>query len=55
MVIFVVLALNYRKQSDIIVTNPPFSLFRDYVAQLIVKYDKEILIIGNINAITYKF
>jgi len=41
------------KQSDIIVTNPPFSLFREYVEQL-VKYDKKYLIIGNINAITYK-
>lgn len=39
--------------ADIVVTNPPFSLFREYVAQL-VKYDKEFLIIGNINAITYK-
>ena len=41
------------KQSDIVVTNPPFSLFREYVAQLI-KYNKQFLIIGNINAITYK-
>ena len=41
------------KQADIVVTNPPFSLFREYVAQL-VKYDKKFLIIGNINAITYK-
>lgn len=41
------------KQSDIVVTNPPFSLFREYVAQLI-NYDKKFLIIGNINAITYK-
>ena len=41
------------KQSDIIVTNPPFSLFREFVGQL-VKYDKKYLIIGNINAITYK-
>ena len=41
------------KQSDIIVTNPPFSLFREYVEQL-VKYQKKFLIIGNINAITYK-
>lgn len=40
-------------QSDIVVTNPPFSLFREYVAQL-VKYDKKFLIIGNINAITYQ-
>lgn len=41
------------KQADIVVTNPPFSLFREYVAQLIT-YDKKFLIIGNMNAITYK-
>lgn len=41
------------KQADIIVTNPPFSLFREYVAQL-VEYSKKFLIIGNMNAITYK-
>lgn len=41
------------KQADIVVTNPPFSLFREYVAQL-VDYDKKFLIIGNVNAITYK-
>lgn len=41
------------EQADIVVTNPPFSLFREYVAQL-VKYGKQFLIIGNINAITYK-
>lgn len=41
------------KQADIVVTNPPFSLFREYLAQLI-KYDKKFLIIGNMNAITYK-
>ncbi len=41
------------KTADIVVTNPPFSLFREYVAQL-VKYDKKFLIIGNVNAITYK-
>ena len=41
------------KQSDIVVTNPPFSLFREYVAQL-VEYDKKFLILGNMNAITYK-
>ncbi|MFK5975938.1 MAG: adenine-specific methyltransferase EcoRI family protein [Sulfurovum sp.] len=46
-------SIELLKQSDIIVTNPPFSLFREYVAQL-VKYDKKFLIIGNINAITYK-
>ena len=41
------------KQSDIVVTNPPFSLFREYVAQL-VEYAKKFLIIGSMNAITYK-
>lgn len=41
------------KQADIVVTNPPFSLFREYVAQL-VEYDKKFIIIGNVNAITYK-
>lgn len=40
-------------QADIIVTNPPFSLFREYVAQLI-EHDKKFLIIGNQNVITYK-
>ena len=41
------------KQADIVVTNPPFSLFREYVAQL-VEYNKKFLILGNKNAITYK-
>lgn len=41
------------KQADIVVTNPPFSLFREYVAQL-VEYKKKFLIIGSINAVTYK-
>ena len=41
------------KQTDIVITNPPFSLFREYVAQL-VKYEKQFLIIGSLNAITYK-
>ncbi len=41
------------KQSDIVVTNPPFSLFREYVKQLF-KYNKKFVIIGNMNAITYK-
>jgi hypothetical protein len=41
------------KQADFVITNPPFSLFREYVAQL-VKYDKKFLIIGNKNALTYK-
>ncbi|MCE9643729.1 adenine-specific methyltransferase EcoRI family protein [Candidatus Parcubacteria bacterium] len=41
------------KQADIVITNPPFSLFIEYVAQL-VEHDKKFLIIGNTNAITYK-
>jgi hypothetical protein len=41
------------KEADIVVTNPPFSLFREYVAQL-VEYGKYFLIIGNQNALTYK-
>lgn len=40
------------KQADIVVTNPPFSLFREYVAQL-VEHGKQFLIIGNLQAITY--
>ena len=41
------------KEADIVVTNPPFSLFRDYVAKLI-EHDKKFVIIGNQNALTYK-
>ena len=41
------------KEADIVVTNPPFSLFREYVAQL-MEHEKKFLIIGNLNAITYK-
>lgn len=41
------------KQSDIVVTNPPFSLFREYV-ELLINHGKKFLIIGNQNAITYK-
>ena len=41
------------KQADIVCTNPPFSLFREYVAQL-MKYEKKFLIIGNQNALKYK-
>lgn len=40
------------KEADIVVTNPPFSLFREYLAQL-VEYEKKFLIIGNVQAITY--
>jgi len=46
-------SIELLKKSDIVITNPPFSLFREYVEQL-VKYDKKFLIIGNVNAITYK-
>ena len=41
------------KECDVVVTNPPFSLFREYVAQL-MEYEKKFLIIGSMNAITYK-
>lgn len=41
------------KQADIVVTNPPFSLFREYIAQL-MRYNKKFLIIGHQNAISYK-
>lgn len=41
------------EEADIVVTNPPFSLFREYIAQL-VQYDKKFVVIGNLNAITYK-
>lgn len=41
------------KEADIVVTNPPFSLFREYVAQL-MEYEKEFIILGNYNAVTYK-
>lgn len=41
------------KEADIVVTNPPFSLLREYIAQLI-EYKKKFIIIGNVNAITYK-
>lgn len=43
----------FLKEADIVVTNPPFSLFRDYVAQL-VEHGQKFLIIGSKNAVTYK-
>lgn len=43
----------FLKEADVVVTNPPFSLFRDYVKQL-MDYNKKFLILGNNNAITYK-
>ena len=45
--------IEFLKEADIVVTNPPFSLFREYVAQL-MKYKKKYIIIGNKNAFTYK-
>ena len=45
--------IDILKEADIIVTNPPFSLFREYVAQL-MEYGKKFIIIGHQNAITYK-
>ena len=46
-------SIELLKQSDIVVTNPPFSLFREFITQLI-EYDKKFLIIGNVNALSYK-
>ena len=45
--------LEFLKEADIVVTNPPFSLFREFVSQ-IIDYEKKFIIIGNKNAITYK-
>lgn len=44
--------IDLLKMADIVVTNPPFSLFREFIAQL-VKYEKKFLVIGNMQAITY--
>ena len=46
-------SIELLKEADVVVTNPPFSLFREYVAQL-MEYKKHFLIIGNLNAIKYK-
>lgn len=46
-------SINYLKQSDIVVTNPPFSLFRELIS-LLMEYKKKFLLIGNMNAINYK-
>jgi hypothetical protein len=46
-------SIDLLKKADIVVTNPPFSLFREFVEQLI-KYDKKFVLVGNQNAITYK-
>lgn len=45
--------IDILKEADIVVTNPPFSLFREYVGQL-MEYGKKFLIIGNVNVVTYK-
>src|SRR5699024_7695321 len=45
--------IEFLKEADIVVTNPTFSLFREYTAQL-MRYDKKFLMIGHQNAITYK-
>lgn len=45
--------IEFLKEADIVVTNPPFSLFREYVKQL-MEYEKKFIIFGNMNAITYK-
>ncbi len=47
-------AIELLKQADIVITNPPFSLFENYI-KLLVKYNKKFLIIGNFNAVKYKY
>ncbi|MCC6721488.1 MAG: adenine-specific methyltransferase EcoRI family protein [Bacteroidia bacterium] len=46
-------SIDLLTQADIVVTNPPFSLFREYIAQLI-EHDKKFIIVGSQNAVTYK-
>lgn len=46
-------SIEFLKQSDIVVTNPPFSLFRDFIA-LLMEHDKKFIVIGSMNSITYK-
>jgi len=46
-------SIDLLQQADIVVTNPPFSLFREYIAQLI-RFEKKFIILGNINAVSYK-
>lgn len=46
-------AVEYLKEADIVITNPPFSLFREYIAQL-MEYNKHFIVLGNQNAFTYK-
>ena len=46
-------SIEFLKEADVVVTNPPFSLFREYVAQLL-QYKKKFILLSNMNAITYK-
>jgi hypothetical protein len=46
-------SIELLKEADIVVTNPPFSLFKEFLS-LLVKYDKQFIIIGNTNALHYK-
>lgn len=46
-------SIELLKEGDVIVTNPPFSLFREYISQL-TDYDKKFIVIGNTNSLTYK-
>lgn len=45
--------IEFLKEADVVCTNPPFSLFREYIGQLMA-YGKKFIILGNMNAITYK-
>ena len=47
------ICIDLLKQADIVVTNPPFSLFREYIAQL-MEYDKKFLVVGPLNGVKYK-
>lgn len=46
-------SIEILKECDIVVTNPPFSLFRDFIS-LLAEYDKKFIVVGSMNAITYK-
>lgn len=46
-------SINYLKEANIVVTNPPFSLFREYISQL-MEHQKKFIVIGNKNSVTYK-
>src|SRR5690606_9845912 len=46
-------SIELLEKADVVITNPPFSLFRDHISQ-IIEYKKEFLVLGNMNALTYK-